>query len=386
MIKDKKYEVISGGKTLHVKVFTHNDLDGVSCAIVLKKLYDTTKISFDFTYLSYKDYQQIKDFINIDNEDGIKKYDYVFITDLNFTYSNFNDYLYTPLKRFFVELNTPHKHYSSLFKKIFLIDHHTDSEKAIRPIALDIFDKIEYFNDMHYSAAYQLMNFLVHKSSSEWTQATLGFERNKYEDIKLWVEAYAKIVHDWDTFEWKNNGNLLARDLNMVFNSMNRSKFFVMQEQKEGPGFALNKTEVGIVKDTMKAIEKEYQRALMSSVVLDHIDADDFPHPDIQYIVVRSDDHISMVCDLLIEAIRNYEIYSRFNIKYIVNLSLRNGVASLRRVYDDIDLSLIANQYGGGGHPFAAGFNLNGKDKRQLERFILPSLEKLGESIDPTKI
>jgi len=377
----KDIEIISNITTVRVKMFTHNDLDGVSCALALRKFYNSKYFTFDIEFIGYDEYYKIKDFIDIDNEDGIKKFDFVFITDLNFTKQNFYDNIYKPLRDFTIKLNDPAKGRSSIFKKIFFIDHHEDSEITFRGRVEELFPKIEYYNDLSYCASYQLFNFFKNNQSRVWTEATIGAEADKIEDVKLWLSSYLKHVHDWDTFEWKDNNNIIARDLNLVFSHMNRSKFFLMQLQKDGLAFYFNKTEKTILRELMDQINRDYQKALMTSVVLDHIDEDGFPHPDCQYIVIRSDDNTSLICDMIREAINKKEIYIRYNIKYIVNVSFKYGSINFRRVLKDIDCARIARMYGGGGHEYAAGCILDGKNRLQLERILMPTLEKYGEPI-----
>jgi len=375
----KDTEIISNITTLRVKMFTHNDLDGVSCALALKKLYNSNKISFNFEFIGYGDFDKIKKFFDINEEQGAKYYDYVFITDLNFTGENFIEFLWEPMKKFYSALNDPIEHHCSLFKKIFFIDHHEDSEKALRHRVNFLHDRLEYFNDKTYCASLQLFNFLVNQQSSEWSKASLGLENKKYNENKVWLYDYLTHVNNWDTFEWKNNNDLKARDLNLVFTHIKRSKFFQMQEQKDGVTFIFNKSETTLLNETMENIRKNYHKALLSSVVLDHIDEDNFPHPDIQYIVIRSDEDVSLICDILREDIDLKNVYSMFNIKYIVNISFKYGQISFRRVHKDINLAKIAQMYGGGGHEYAAGCVINGKNQLQMQRIILPSLEKYGE-------
>jgi len=116
----KDIEIISNITTVRVKMFTHNDLDGVSCALALRKFYNSKYFTFDIEFIGYDEYYKIKDFIDIDNEDGIKKFDFVFITDLNFTKQNFYDNIYKPLRDFTIKLNDPAKGRSSIFKKYSL--------------------------------------------------------------------------------------------------------------------------------------------------------------------------------------------------------------------------------------------------------------------------
>jgi oligoribonuclease NrnB/cAMP/cGMP phosphodiesterase (DHH superfamily) len=374
---DKKNEILEQD-SLKVKVFTHNDLDGVSCALVLKKLYSSKNISFNFQFIGYHQYDEIRKFFDFENGEA-RLYDYVFITDLNFTRQNYELYLELPLIDYFSERNAYHnKDVNNIFKKIFFIDHHKDSEQVFKNRSIPMFDCIEYYNDMMHCAAWQLAEWCIHKSSSEWVSATLGSENKDYNTNVEWVRHYTDIVNDWDTFNWKNNHNLVARDLNLLFTHIKREKFFLMQEQKVSPRFAFNKSEKTIIKETLESIEKEYKRALDSSIVLDHINQHGQIFPDQQYIVIRSDENTSLICDMIKEDILNKRIYIRYNIKYIVNVSFKYGSLNFRRIDDNINLAEIANWYGGGGHPFAAGCQINSKDNNQMQRFILPILSKYG--------
>lgn len=375
----KDIEVISNLTNIRVKVFTHNDLDGVSCALTLKKLYNPEHIVFNFEFISYSDYDKIEKFFDPENEEGAKGYDYLFITDLNIKGPEYSHYILTPYREFNHTINSPNLHKSSIFKKIFIIDHHKDSEATFRPIIDNIFNNIEYYNDMTYCASLQLYNFCINNTSRIWSKVTLGCYRDKIEDIKCWLESYLKNVNDWDLFEWKNNNNLQARDLNILFSHQKRSKFFFMQEQKDSIVFSFVKSEKTIIADALQELEKEYQKALMTSVVLNHIDEDNFEHDDIQYIVIRSDDNISMICDRIRDDINNQKIYIRYNIKYIINVSFKYGTLNFRRIGNDIDLSKIANYYGGGGHEFAAGAVIDGENDRQLKNIIMPTLKKYSE-------
>lgn len=374
----KDIEIISNVKTIRAKVFTHNDLDGVSCALAFKKLYNNSKVTFNFEFISYGDFNKIEKFFDIDDPDGAKKFDYLFITDLNMKHQEFHDKIYKPYKTFITKLNDPNGGRSSLLKKIFIIDHHKDSEITFRDKVEQFFPLIEYYNDMTNCAALQVYNFCTSDQSREWTRATLGYEADFYPDKKMWLRSYLEHVNNWDTFAWKENKDYVAKDLNLLFNHINRSKFFQMQEQKGGLAFAFNKTEKTIIKEINDNLLKEYQRALNTSVVLDHIDEYNNPRPDISYIVIRNDENVSLICDMLKDDIINKRIYTRFNIKYIVNVSFKYGSLSFRRIYDDIDLTKIAAVYGGGGHEYAAGAELNGSNELQMARIILPVVQKYG--------
>lgn len=375
-MNNKKGEILNNLNKISVKVFTHNDLDGVSCALVFKKLYNLDFISFDFEFISYNDYKKIEDFMNFENG-KMRLYDYVFFTDLNFTKENFNTYIECPLLDFRSEVNGPNpSKLNSIFKKIFIIDHHKDSEETIRPKENRIFNEIEYYNDMTHCASLQLFDWCIHKRSSLWTQQTIGMENKMYKNHILWLESYLKNVNDWDLFHWKENGNLVALDLNLLFTHTRREKFFMMQMQKEDLKFVFNKSEGSTIKDLQYSLDKEFERVLSNSTMMEYKDEYGNYTPNFYYLVIKCDENVSLICDKIKEKIlndkKNDELFP--NILYIANVSFKYKSISIRRVNENIDLSKIANYYGGGGHSFAAGFPLNANNKEIMNDFVYPAL------------
>lgn len=359
---------------LRVKVFTHTDLDGISTPIIFKKLYDENLISFSFTYVDYTDLNVISDFF--DDYKLAAGYDYIFITDINMTqefYSykfrkSINDFLYNCK---LAKENEDDFIYH--FKKIFYIDHHIDSEYTFRKRVNDIFDIIEYYNDMTHCAAFQLFDWIMHQKSTAFQQDVEGFLNPNYNDNESWVRSYVNLVDDWDTFRWKKNHDLKARDLNLLFKEQKRQKFIDAQLRKHSPFFDFYGYEFDVINRINEVIKREFDYALKNSAVRNHVNPTILTeYEELQYLIIKNDNHISLICDMIRDLIYNKHLFPQYNIGYIACISYKNNSISFRRVDEKIDLSKIANWYGGGGHPFAAGCPINMNDKNLVSNFIQP--------------
>lgn len=370
-----KDELIKNLKKIRIKWFSHNDLDGVSCAIIAKKLYNKENISFDFSFLDYNNLKEIGNFF--DDYEKSRMYDFIFITDLNVKPNDYEIFIRRPLSDFINNKNSyENTNKLNLFKKLFFIDHHIDSEKTIRNIEKRIFNFIEYYNDTTYCASFQVLDWFINNRSSIWTENTLGCENKNYDMNKSWCRSFVDYVNDWDLFNWKKNGNIFARDLNLLFTHIKREKFILMQEQKVSPVFSFNKREKTIIKEVQESIEKEFNNARHHSIVKNHreLDIKHDENPNIQFLLIKSDENVSLICDMFKDMILSEKFDPHYKIEYIVNVSFKYGSVNIRRVNESIDCAKIANFYGGGGHPFAAGFSIDSHNQYIMEDFIMPIL------------
>ena len=343
------------GVGLNVKVFSHNDLDGVGICILLKKLYN---ISFNFTFISYNDIYKISEFFN---SDEAKTYDFVFITDLNLVEDNFKCVMHT-FNKFIDDISNTDEYVR--FKKLFIIDHHIDTDYSIKSyINLD-YNFIEYTNNLKDCATMQLYRWIIEYQSDYWCTHTQNSKHEDYEVNISWCKQFADLVNDWDIFLWKEKYNFLARNLNILFTHIKREKFIMMQMQKTSNNFALNKTEISIINENLENIKKDYERIIKQMTIKE------FNNP-FKYTaaIIRCDDNLSLLCDMLKDEFKNTTI------DVIVNVSFKYGSINFRRINDDINLVPIANWYGGGGHPFASGCVLNPNNKTLINDFVLPSLK-----------
>jgi len=372
-------ELVTNLKKLKVKIFSHNDLDGISCAIVLKKLYDESKISLSFTYISYDQISEISRFF--ENYDEARMYDFVIISDINIKKDDYHHFIQPQFNRFISEKNNyQNREKLNLFKKMFIIDHHKDSEETFRPIENSIFDNVEYYNDTIHCATYQLYDWCINQRSRIWNEyVSSGFNRN-FDINKQWLREYIELVNDWDIFLWKEKNNLIARDLNILFTHIRREKFMMMQNQKISIHFAFNSTEKTIIRETLESINKEFHRCWKDAVYVPlHNPITDQVHKNVTCLVIRADENVSLISDMFREMIT----HERYDIDIIVNISFKYGSVNFRRINENIDLKEIANWYGGGGHPFAAGCPLNYHDKNLMNDFVNPLM---AANYDPHRV
>ena len=59
------------------------------------------------------------------------------------------------------------------------------------------------------------------------------------------------------------------------------------------------------------------------------------------------------------------------DIDLVIAINLSNKTVSLRSVEEDVDVSLIAKEYGGGGHRHASGFEINSNIDKYIIKKIL---------------
>lgn len=368
-----KAELITNLNKIRVKVFTHNDLDGVSCSIVLKKLYDESKISFDFSFIGYDSLEEISNFFN--DYETSKLYDFIFITDINIKKDYYEKFIKPSFDNFIINKNNyQNKEKLNLFKKLFIIDHHKDSEECFKDIQND---NIEFYNDKEYCACYSLFYWSIEKRSEIWKEYTSNFYRKDYDIQIQWLKEYVELVNDWDLFLWKEKHNLISRDLNILFTHIRREKFIMMQIQKISIHFSYNSTEKTIIRETLETINKELYKCINNFVIVPlHNPIINEYNKNIRCLVIKNDENISLICDMIKDIIldnrNNFIERLSFDADIIVNVSFKYGSVNFRRVNEYIDLKEIANWYGGGGHSFAAGCPLNSEDKNLMEDFIYP--------------
>ena len=182
-----------------IKLYTHTDLDGYGCSILLK-IFLSANYDIEVTYLDYSDIK------NTDFKKDIEKYEYIFITDLNCS-----DYLLENLEK------TEHN------KKIFFIDHHlinSDTRDSLR----NNFN-VKVYCDTPESATYYLYIYLM-KLNSENKLKIENYTNNKKNIISEFIHG----VSAYDTWFWKQSECPLgtrntAENLNILFNFLTPSEF-----------------------------------------------------------------------------------------------------------------------------------------------------------------
>ena len=150
---------------MKIKLFTHTDLDGIGCAILMKNVYRNDKIDIE-----YCDYGNVNDKIGsfLNKKDYIE-YDKIFITDIsiNEDIANIIDEL-------------------SCMKEFILLDHHKTAEWLNRFDWAKIEDYCSVFG-IKTSGTFMLHKWLIENNEK--------YVKCNYSNSKDFVQ----LVNDYDT-------------------------------------------------------------------------------------------------------------------------------------------------------------------------------------------
>ncbi|GEN32851.1 MULTISPECIES: DHH family phosphoesterase [Aneurinibacillus] len=280
-----------------VKLFTHNDTDGVSCGI-LGKLAFGDDIQID--YCSYDDINdKVGKFLTL----HLDKYDKVFITDISVN------------EEIAARIEGMGARYKS---KFLLLDHHQTADWLNR---------------------YEWAQVTVEKDGVRESGTTLfhtylteaGFLANSEELMR-----YVELVRQYDTWDWKENGNQHAKQLNDLFYILGRERFFRRFTADCSPNFT--DTEAMLLEIEQEKIEK-YIKGKAKDIYVQTIHG-------YRAGIVFAEQYISELGNALAELNPELDFIA------IVNLS---RVISYRTIKEEINLGEVAAIFGGGGHAKAAG-------------------------------
>lgn len=286
-----------------IKLFTHIDLDGVGCAVLAKLAF---KDEVDIEYCNYDEInEKVLEYIN-QNDNKIP----IYITDIS-------------VKEELAKL---------LDKRgnVQLLDHH--------PTALEL-------------NKYSWCRVMVEDLSGLKTSGTkmfyhwLGMNEcfsDELENNKL-LNRFAELVRDYDTWRWTELGNegIICKQVNDLLNLYGREKFISWCVSKIccSDSFNLDDTDKLLLDIKQKEID-------------DYVEEKDkqlFTSPMCGWIAgfVFADKYFSELGNRLCKM--------HPEIDFVAMIDM-DGTVSYRTIREDLDLGQrVAKQFGGGGHPKAAG-------------------------------
>lgn len=307
-----------------IKLFTHTDLDGIGCA-VLARLAFGDKV--DITYCNYDDInQQVK--LYIDSPTACECH----ITDIS------------------IDLKLAER-IDNKNMTIQLLDHH--------PTALELNQfnwckvKIENENNIKTSGTELYYQWLIHEKCLE----------DRWEFRKL-----VELIRDYDTWRWSTQGEygLISKQINDLFYIYGREKFIDWCIDK-----ITKKFNADICIDKIK-IKSETLFSEQDKIILltkqKEID---------EYIKKKNNEmFIHQLCNYTCGFVFAERFMSELGntlckmhpeIDMVAMIDIANLTVSCRTVKDNIDLGKdVAKQFGGGGHPKAAGFPIDNTIRYQL--------------------
>ncbi|WP_077297406.1 DHH family phosphoesterase [Virgibacillus pantothenticus] len=282
--------------TKKYKLFTHTDLDGIGCAIVAKDILGNV----DVEYLDYHNVdKRITDFITNENPSG---YEAIYITDIS------------------VNRET-----AALIKKSnadwTLLDHHATATW------LNQFDWAKVVTENEYG-----------KESG----TSLLFNELGGDNI---LGEFVEKVRRYDTWEWHDiYSDHKAKELNDLLFIVGRDRFV----ERFNRNLDLEFTEaeqllLDLEREKINRIIDEKNKQIRTGVV---------KVSGVMYEmgVIFSEGYTSELGNVLAKYNPSLDLIA------IINPSRS---VSLRTIKDDVNVGEIAKEFGGGGHPKAAGFRLD---------------------------
>lgn len=291
------------------RLFTHNDLDGVGCGILFKLAFGE-KAEVRYNSVTGLNYQVERYFDRMN--DRMKNDDFLFITDLSV-----NNEVAERINEFI-----------SGGGKAQLIDHHKT--------ALHLNDyswgsvKVEDESGKLTSATSLLYEYLIQKESLQQKSS---------------IDEFVELVRQYDTWEWDINKNYKAKNLNDLFFMVSIEEFEerMIQRLQSGNEFEFDEFEQKLLEMEEDKIERYIRRKKREIV---QVQAN-----GLYGGIVHAESYHSELGN---------ELGKEFShLDYIVILNLGGRKISFRTIHDNVDVSGVAGEFGGGGHAKAAGCTMN---------------------------
>jgi len=307
-----------------VKLFTHTDLDGVSCAILAYAAFGRENV--DVTYCDYHDVnEKIHTFFS-----GVKEgeYEKVLITDISV-----QEGLAT------------------------LIDSHPYAKKG-RVCLLDHHETAKWLNQYDWAQVYFQHETGENTSGASMLLIWLAEQgMMNFDDLVKWKNGFIEKVRRYDTWDWAHIYNdREAKELNDLFWILGRERFIdnVLQQMETYHHYQFNDTARLLLDLKQEEIDR-YVRACEKKLKIK-------PVGRYKVGVVFAEQHINEVA---------HEIHKKHpDLDLIAVINLNSQKISYRTERDDIDVSRFAQYFGGGGRKATAGSQLSDSQMEQILEMI----------------
>lgn len=293
-------------------LFTHNDLDGVSCGIIGKLALGENIV------VSYNSIGRLNQSVEAFLEQATEE-DQLIVTDLSVNEENEQRISQ------FVEKGG----------KAWLIDHHKTSLHLNKHSWAKV--TVEH-DDGRLSSATSL--FYEYAVKQNWLSPSQN------------VEEYVELVRQYDTWDWEANANFTAKRLNdlLFMFSIEEYEEKVTNKLSKGDAFNFDEVEQALLRVEESRVDR-YIKKKKREVFQVHIG------PHVAGVVHAESYHSEL----------GNELSKEFShLDYIAMVMVGGKRMSFRTVHDDIDVSEVAAKYEGGGHQKASGCNLTEKAFKQF--------------------
>ena len=305
---------------MKIKLFTHIDLDGIGCVVLAYLAFG--KENVDVEYCNYDDVDdKVEAFM--ENRDLYLSYYQIFITDISVS-----DQVASMID---ILDKTDHR--------VRLFDHHGTALRLDNYFWCTVY---EYLDGIKTSGTELFYLYLLDTLFSIYSSHAM----------KNNIKRFATIVRNYDTWRWKELGEdgLVSKHMNDLFYIYGREKFidwtidniynlYLLSPMHTFPYFS--ETDRILLKQKQKEVDiyiGQKEKQIM-------VKTDQWGNT---YGVIFAERYFSELGNCLCEI--------HPELAYIAMIDISHGTVSYRTIRDDINLGTdIAHNYGGGGHPKAAG-------------------------------
>lgn len=300
-----------------VLMFTHNDLDGVGCAIARNCFSKVKGVKDELTVVQCvagKVEEKIEEVLG-EHWDTINlnmstfDFDEIWITDLSV------DEIYAE------RISVYNKHTIDKFR---LIDHHKTA------LWLNMFHWAVVNESITDSATLLLFNYLLDDNNYKLIEG-INLEE---------LAALMQTISHYDTWFWKKINKEECKDLNILFRSYGFNRF--LNRFSPENGFILNDLD-NIIINMEKESESKYVESNIHNINIINLKGYNVG-------LYYAERYINTLCDMAMDTFPNLDA---------IMVCSHGSTFSLRSRKTDVDLSELAKQFGGGGHFSAAGFRIN---------------------------
>lgn len=288
-----------------IKLFTHTDLDGVGCAILAKLAFGK---EVDISYCNYDDINEsVLDYLN-NSDDSLS---YIYITD--------------------IRVNEDIAKLLDERGNVCLLDHHPTALELNKYTWCKVM--VEDLNGVKTSGTKMFYHWL----------GMNGYLSDELENNKA-LGKFAELVRDYDTWRWSELGEdgIICKQVNDLMYLYGRDRFITwcISEIHDEVFPRLYAADELLLNTKQKEIDEyveEKNEQLFTSPMCGRVCGFVFAEKYVSELGNR-------LCKMHPE------------IDYVAMIDMGNKTVSYRTVKDDIDLGKdVAQLFGGGGHPKAAG-------------------------------
>lgn len=311
-----------------IKIFSHNDLDGVGAPSILKHIFNSTGILRDSRFLattfsSTGKYGSIDaDICHYLDSEEVRTVNEIFITDL------------TPQMDTLLKLKEKGRQYKFKWK---VIDHHKTALPMVKIFPINVFAEVDYEGQLHSATSMVCRVF----------QGIMPDNRHQYKNFARIAEV-AEIIRLYDTWDWFRMDTEKAKyagQLNNLFYFMPISRREALIEELIELGISKFFNKYTEIISILEEQEEQYINHKLEDVKHAWIDG-------FEVAYVYAEQHVSALGNKLAKI----DKYDQMGNPVDYSIIIHGDKISLRTIRDYVDVSEIAKRmFGGGGHAKAAG-------------------------------